>query len=167
MEKRGGFCGLELLSKTRLKSLMHFWVSLWPALPFYLMLSNTKLLVWQGEIWISFISSIVVEKTLFFEVLDHIICHFFEKCLDKFRGLQFSIPYSREQKHVLLFRKSETWLLKVSITNMPHIFSKNKTFFVFQDRKLKFSASFWFRILWILTKFQLIWTTFIFWSPCY
>ena len=82
VEKRGGFCGLELLSKTRLKSLMHFWVSLWPALPFYLMLSNTKLLVWQGEIWISFISSIVVEKTLFFEVLDHIICHFFEKCLD-------------------------------------------------------------------------------------
>ena len=62
VEKRGGFCGLELLSKTRLKSLMHFWVSLWPALPFYLMLSNTKLLVWQGEIWISFISSIVVEK---------------------------------------------------------------------------------------------------------
>ena len=107
------------------------------------------------------------KKTLFFEVLDHIICHFFEKCLDKFWGLQFSIPYSREQKHVLLFRKSETWLLKVSITNMPHIFSKNKTFFVFQDRKLKFSASFWFRILWILTKFQLIWTTFIFWSPCY
>ena len=62
VEKRGGFCGLELLSKTRLKSLMHFWVSLWSALPFYLMLSNTKLLVWQGEIWISFISSIVVEK---------------------------------------------------------------------------------------------------------
>ena len=79
VEKRGGFCGLELLSKTRLKSLlMHFWVSLWPTLPFYLMLSNTKLLVWQDEIWISFISSIVVEKTLFFEVLDHIICHFFE-----------------------------------------------------------------------------------------
>ena len=32
------------------------------------------------------------------------------------------IPYSREQKHVLLFRKSEIWLFKVSITNMLHIF---------------------------------------------
>ena len=27
----------------------------------------------------------------------------------------------------------------------------------------KFSASYWFGILWILTKFQLIWITFIFW----
>ena len=31
-------------------------------------------------------------------------------------------PYSREQKHVLLFRKSEIWLFQVSITNMPHLF---------------------------------------------
>ena len=31
------------------------------------------------------------------------------------------IPYSREQKHVLLFRKSEILLFKVSIINMPHI----------------------------------------------
>ena len=38
------------------------------------------------------------------------------------------VPYSREQKHVLLFRKSEILLFKVSITNMPHIFFRNKTF---------------------------------------
>ena len=36
--------------------------------------------------------------------------------------------YSREQKHVLLFRKSEIWLFKVSITNMPHIFLGTKLF---------------------------------------
>ena len=56
------------------------------------------------------------------------------------------IPYSRKQKHVLLFRKSEIWLFKVSITSMPHTFFRNKTFFVFQDRKLKFLASYCFRI---------------------
>ena len=38
------------------------------------------------------------------------------------------LPYSREQKHVLLFRKSEILHFKVSITNMPHIFFRNKTF---------------------------------------
>ena len=32
------------------------------------------------------------------------------------------IPYSCKQKHVLLFRKSEILLLKVSITNMLHFF---------------------------------------------
>ena len=37
-----------------------------------------------------------------------------------------------------------------------------KPFFVFQDRKLKFLASYWYRISWILTKFQLIRITFIF-----
>ena len=37
-----------------------------------------------------------------------------------------------------------------------HIFFRNKTF---QDRKLKLSASYWFKISWILTKFQLIRTT--------
>ena len=41
------------------------------------------------------------------------------------------LPYSRKQKHVLLFRKSEMWHFKVSITNMLH-------FFVCPDRKLKF-----------------------------
>ena len=46
---------------------------------------------------------------------------------------------SREEKHVLLFRRSEILHFKVSITNMPH-------FFVCQDRKLKLSASLWFRI---------------------
>ena len=35
------------------------------------------------------------------------------------------LPYSREQKHVLLFRKSEILLLKVSITNMPHVFNRD------------------------------------------
>ena len=34
-------------------------------------------------------------------------------------------------------------------------FFRNKTFFVFQDKKLKLSASVWKRILWNLTKFQL------------
>ena len=39
---------------------------------------------------------------------------------------------------------------------LKNIFFRNKTFFVFQDRKLKLSASVWKRILWNLTKFQLI-----------
>ena len=34
----------------------------------------------------------------------------------------FYTLYSREQKHVLLFRKSEILLFKVWISNMPHIF---------------------------------------------
>ena len=42
------------------------------------------------------------------------------------------IPYSRKQKHVLLFRKSEIWLFKVWITNMPHIFFWNKSFLFFK-----------------------------------
>ena len=65
--------------------------------------------------------------------------------------------YSWNQKFYIF----KSWLLTC------RIFFRNKTFFVFQDRKLKFSASYWFRISWILTKFQLIRTTFIFWSPCY
>ena len=36
------------------------------------------------------------------------------------------------------------------------IIFRNKTFFVFQDRMLKLSASVWKRISWNLTKFQLI-----------
>ena len=36
--------------------------------------------------------------------------------------------YSREQKHVLLFRKSEILFFKVSNTNMPHIFLGTKLF---------------------------------------
>ena len=54
--------------------------------------------------------------------------------LDHFSG----ITYSCEHKQVLLFRKSEILLFKVSITNMPHIFFLEQKFFVFQDRKLKF-----------------------------
>ena len=38
------------------------------------------------------------------------------------------VPYSREQKHVLLFRKSDFLFFKVSNTNMAHIFFRNKTF---------------------------------------
>ena len=38
------------------------------------------------------------------------------------------VLYSREQKHVLLFRKSKILLFKVSITNMPEYFIRNKTF---------------------------------------
>ena len=38
--------------------------------------------------------------------------------------------------------------------NMPHFFLE-QNYFVCQDRKLKFLASFWFRISWNLTKFQL------------
>ena len=66
------------------------------------------------------------------------------------------LPYCRKQ-NVLLFRKPEIWLFKVSITNMPHIFLGTKLF-CFSRKK----ASYWFRISWILTKFQLIRTTFIF-----
>ena len=55
----------------------------------------------------------------------------------QFKGFQlfiqniFFLPYSREQKHVLLFRKSELLLFKVSINNMSHNFFRNKSFFVF------------------------------------
>jgi hypothetical protein len=40
----------------------------------------------------------------------------------------FNVPYSREQKHVLLFRKWEILFFKVSNSNMPHISFRNKTF---------------------------------------
>ena len=76
------------------------------------------------------------------------------------------LPYSREQKHVLLFKKSEISLFKVLITNMPHICFRN-IFFVCHDRKLKLSASLWFKISWNLTKFQLIRTTFTQFRACY
>ena len=42
--------------------------------------------------------------------------------------IQFTLLYSRKQKHVLLFRKSEILFFKVSITTMPNIFFRNKTF---------------------------------------
>ena len=42
--------------------------------------------------------------------------------------------------------------------SLNYIFFRNKTF-VFQDRKLKISASVWRRISWNLTKFQLNQTT--------
>ena len=38
------------------------------------------------------------------------------------------LPYSREQKHVLLFRKSEILHYKVAVTNIPHSFFRIKTF---------------------------------------
>ena len=73
---------------------------------------------------------------------------------------RISIPYIREQKHLWLFRKSESLFLKVSNTNMPQLFLGTNFFFVFEARKLKFSSSYWFEISWILTILQLIWTTF-------
>ena len=76
------------------------------------------------------------------------------------------VPYNCEKKYVLLLMKSDIWLFKVLLLTCQNIFFRNKTFFVFKDRELKL-ASYWFGILWILTKFQLIWTTFIFLSPCY
>ena len=42
--------------------------------------------------------------------------------------LVFDLTYSGEQKHVLLFRKSELLFFKVSNTNMPNLFFRNKTF---------------------------------------
>ena len=47
-------------------------------------------------------------------------------------------------------------------TGYTSYFFRNKTFFVCQDRKLKFSATVWFRISWNLAKFQLIQTTFFY-----
>ena len=55
------------------------------------------------------------------------------------------IPYSREQKH-MLFRKSEIFLLKSRLLTCPKIFFRNKTFFVFKDDELKFSAYYFFGI---------------------
>ena len=39
---------------------------------------------------------------------------------------EFTLPYSREQKQVLLFRKSEIWLFKVSLTKVLFIFCCSK-----------------------------------------
>ena len=39
------------------------------------------------------------------------------------------VPYTREQKHVLLFRKSDFLFFKVSNTNMRHIFFLGIPFF--------------------------------------
>ena len=50
------------------------------------------------------------------------------------------LPYSHEQKHVLLFGKWEILHFKVSMPNMPHFFrSKTFLFVKNKDRKLKFS----------------------------
>ena len=45
-----------------------------------------------------------------------VLSSFVQKC-SKY-GLVFQLPYSPEQKHMLLFRKSEILLFKVSICNM-------------------------------------------------
>ena len=53
----------------------------------------------------------------------------FAHCDFNHYSLIFHLPYSREKKHVLLFRKSEICLFKVSITNTAAYFFRNKTFF--------------------------------------
>ena len=61
---------------------------------------------------------------------------------ENFHFWHISILYSREQKHVLLFRKSEIWLFKVSITNMPHVFFRYKTFLFFKIENWNFQNQF-------------------------
>ena len=50
----------------------------------------------------------------------------------------FNLLYICEQKHMLLFRKSKSVLFKVSITIMPHIFFRNKTFLFFKIKSRNF-----------------------------
>ena len=57
---------------------------------------------------------------------------------------------------VLMWKPVQSWLRK-------YFFRKKKNIFVFQDRQLKFLASFWFRISRNPTKFQLI-CSFRFWG---
>jgi len=57
--------------------------------------------------------------------------------------------------------------LKSRILTCRKIFLWAKLFFVFEARKLKFEASYWSGTLWILAKFQLIRTTFIFWHSMF
>ena len=52
---------------------------------------------------------------------------------------KIKIPYSREQEHVLLFRKSDFLFFKVSNSNMPQFFFRNKTF-LFAVRSLRYSG---------------------------
>ena len=69
---------------------------------------------------------------------------------------------SREKKNVLGIEKNFWKYFEITWT----IYSNSETFFVLQDRKVKFSACYCWKISWILSKFQLIRTSFIFWSPC-
>jgi hypothetical protein len=92
---------------------------------------------------------------------------FFTRTQSWTKVFKSNLLYSHKQKHVLLFRKSEILLFIVSITNMPEYFFRNKTFLVLKIESWNFLASYWWGISWILTKFQLIRTTFIFRSPCY
>jgi hypothetical protein len=50
----------------------------------------------------------------------------------------YSMPYSREQKHVLQLRKSEILLFKVSMTNMSHIYFRDITFLFFKIESSNF-----------------------------
>ena len=60
-------------------------------------------------------------------------------CENYYNDIQsfLDLPYSRKQKHVLLFRKSEIMHFKVSLLTC-RIFFQEQNVFVCQDRKLKF-----------------------------
>ena len=51
-------------------------------------------------------------------------------CENYYNDIQsfLDLPYSRKQKHVLLFRKSEILRFKVLFTNMLYVFFRKKTF---------------------------------------
>ena len=69
--------------------------------------------IWQYQLWSFELGNSKLERLL--------------ETVKRFKG-KFYIPYSREQKHVLLFRKSDFWFL-VSNSNMPQFFFfRNKTF---------------------------------------
>ena len=62
------------------------------------------------------------------------------------------------------YSENQNFFFKVSNTNMPNFFFRNKTFFCLLN-ELKFCEEKWNLKSWILIKFQLIRTTFIFWCP--
>ena len=62
----------------------------------------------------------ICQKTAYF-----IICSWMQELLYCFRLLYIYVPYSREQKHVLLFRKSEIWFLKSWLLTCLNIFFRN------------------------------------------
>ena len=99
----------------------------------------------------------------------HIVAHSLLYTLKTYMSMIFSLTTYRivASRSTCYYSGNQKFCFFKSRLVTCRKFFYEQNFFVCQDRKLKYSASYWFRISWILTKVQLIRTTFIFRSPCY
>ena len=88
----------------------------------------------------------------FFEACEAIL---FPRLLLRLK-MDWPFMYKESKSLLKIWVDKQSWLFWLGLA---HIFFRNETFFVCQDRQLKFLAYVWFRISWYLTKFQLSQTT--------